>query len=343
MNKNLIYTYLSGQASPEETEQLFDWINQNEENEKFFITQMNLWIRQQIPTQRTSPANYVAFRELLQKKNCSVRKQGKSPRILFLIRSAAAILLALLALNLTLLYYNHRIQLPVQTADRGISVPRTEVLKEFFTNNGVKAKIRLPDSSTVWLNSGSRLSYPETFGQESRNITFSGEAYFDVIPDSTRPMVIQNQGFAVKVLGTQFNLKNYKGDPSAQITLYCGKVEVHRCSRSGKEEITTLLPNETVILSPDKKVQKDHLTDAPVLSEWKEGKLTFRETPLPEVIKTLERWHGVTFTVQDPQVLKYKFTASFHSESIVQILEFLKMTTFTNYTVSGNNIILTKR
>ena len=78
-------------------------------------------------------------------------------------------------------------------------------------------------------------------------------------------------------------------------------------------------------------------------SLWKMGKIHFDSTPVSEAIKILNRWHGTQFTVNNPEILDYEITGNFENESIVQILELIKLTTYIDYTIDGKNIVLTKR
>lgn len=337
MNKSSIDKYLRGEATPEERAALMSWINAKEENEKFFIEQTNIWVWEHMPEKRADEQDYAEFRKLIQ----PARKLFPGRRW---IQCAAALLLCLLTANLFLLYQNtHPDTVKVTTA----SAPRhgkAKVMKEFYTDNGVKAKILLPDSTTIWLNSGTKISYPEEFGKTSRELWFSGEAYFDVAKDSLRPLIIHNnKAFRLKVLGTRFNLKNYDNDRSAQVTLYSGKVEVLSQNVAGPDTATTLYPRETVIISEGSPVKKEPIHDPEEFSEWKKGEIIFSGTQMPEVIKTLERWHGITFRIEDPEILHYEFTARFSSESIVQIMEYLRMTTFIEYKISGNQVVLMRR
>ena len=337
MDKAILYKYLRGEATPQEKETLIKWINEKEENEKFFTGQANLWVWQHMPEKRACSRDYAEFRSLIKRTRKTVPARRWS-------RYAAAVLLCLLTANLILLHYNTRPAAVTELTASASPAGKAKVIREFYTDNGVKARIQLPDSTQVWLNSGTKISYPEEFGSASREIWFSGEAYFDVAKDSLRPMIIHNRkSFRVKVLGTRFNLKNYDNDRSAQLTLYSGKVEVLSRNTKGINTVTTLHPNETVVISGDAPVQKKQISGAAEYAEWKEGKIVFSGTKMPEVIKTLERWHGVTFRVQDPEILEYSFTARFSSESIVQILEFLKIATYIDYKTSDNQIILTKR
>jgi ferric-dicitrate binding protein FerR (iron transport regulator) len=114
--------------------------------------------------------------------------------------------------------------------------------------------------------------------------------------------------------------------------------------KPNKTSLITEIKNSKILtLGVGNSISKSGLTHPTQNSEWKDGQLVFNETPMSEVIRMLERWHGVSIKVADPDILDYKFTARFESESIVQILDFVKMTTFIDYTVQGNKVVLKKR
>lgn len=227
-----------------------------------------------------------------------------------------------------------------------INYKNNATTKVLYTEKGVKAKLLLPDSSVVWLNSDTKIEYPDRFDSLVRNVTISGEAYFEVVKNPHRPMIVKTtKGFSVQVLGTQFNLKAYADEPKSQATLYSGEINLLR--ESGNKIITTkVLPFQTVTINstdertPVKKVLKQSPLDD---AAWKEGKIIFEETPVSEVVKTLERWHGVDFVIENKDVLQYKITATFNSESIVQIMDLIQMTSLVNYKIENKKVFLRKK
>lgn len=339
MNKYLIYKYLSGEASEQEQDALMKWVSESAENEKFFAQQMNLWVSQTSPDSRADEKGYNLIKEKINSSgNYFVKKVHKY------IWFAAAAIAVLLALNI------------VQYLSEDVKEPYGDDVKlsklyhnvtpsnEVYTVRGTKAKIILPDSSIVWLNSDSKISYPNSFSAASRNVQFSGEAYFDVVHNPGRPMIIKtSKGYYYKVLGTKFNLKSYDNDQNEEITLYSGKVQVFDTDKNKNVMLTELQPKKIMILHKDNIVSTSQVSEPQQNSQWKEGVLDFNDTQMSEVIKMLERWHGVNFIVKDPQILNYKFTARFKSESIVQILDYIRMTTFIDYSIKGNTITLRKR
>ena len=215
---------------------------------------------------------------------------------------------------------------------------------EYHTNKGVKGRVTLPDGSIVWLNSDSELKCPAQFSGDSREINFSGEGYFDVVKNPEKPMIVKlENGIQVIVKGTKFNLTSYKNDDNVTALLLSGNITVLRTKHSKQEEIK-VKPNERIWIEK-KERQKVNLTvpaeTLPILG-WKDGWLIFDETPIAEVLKKLERWHGMTFEVKDPEILDQKFTARFHEESISQILEIMHNVALLRFEIKDKTAVLYK-
>jgi transmembrane sensor len=98
-------------------------------------------------------------------------------------------------------------------------------VRQVQTTPGTKSRIVLPDSSVVWLNSGSRIAYNEAFGHSNRHLTLTGEAFFDV-RKSTMPFIIKTADIQIKVLGTAFNVRSYPSERKTETSLIHGRVEI---------------------------------------------------------------------------------------------------------------------
>lgn len=153
---------------------------------------------------------------------------------------------------------------------------------------GGRYHITLPDGTQVWLNSASSLTYPTVFDDSSRTVSLRGEGFFEVVPDKL-PFKVKTTGQTVMVLGTRFNVNAYQNEPGVTTTLVSGSVEI--ALNRGRVSRLQLKPGEQAIVS-DKtiKVRKVAL---PIYTAWKDGDFRFRETPLPEVLRQLERWYDI--------------------------------------------------
>ncbi|OFY42926.1 MAG: hypothetical protein A2X18_02200 [Bacteroidetes bacterium GWF2_40_14] len=351
MKKELLLKYIKGEVSKAEESEIFEWIERDPENKKYFLLLNNLWISQNISDEKATPEELREIQSLTTKKNLLTTKKKFSFNGIrrYLPYAAAIFILMSISLNLFLINNSAKLREAGQVIPVRLSELRSENKHEIYTEKGVKARITLPDGSKVWLNSDSKITFPDKFESDIREIAFSGEAYFDVTRDSLRPMIITtNKNFKIEVLGTKFNIRSYDNDSEAQMTLYSGSINV--VSASGKrgttnsgEVITKLKPLETCIIRERQTPVHLKPVNAEKQVAWKNGKIIFESTPMSEVLKILERWHGTQFIVKDQSVYKFDITAKFRSESIVQIMEMIKYCSLVDYTVDSNKVILMRR
>ncbi|MCC8096622.1 MAG: FecR domain-containing protein [Tannerellaceae bacterium] len=192
--------------------------------------------------------------------------------------------------------------------------------QELFVPARQRARITLPDGSTVWLNAGSTLSYPSAFEKE-RKIHLKGEAYFDVAQNPDKPFIVSTEHVHIKALGTQFNVHSYSHSGYTHTTLVSGAIRVYEpdAEESGK----TLSPNQQLfyeqgifrlVLSAD----KDQLL-------WKDGIYSFKKETLAEIIKKLELYYDVTIQVAHPDIFQYVYTGKFRQQDgVMEILRLIQ-------------------
>lgn len=343
MKKELLLRYIKGEATNKEEREILEWIGKSLENERYFVTLNNLWISQNISDKKASKEELEAIVKLTTGKKVFGGRFRK-----YVPYAAAAVIL--LSAGLNFLLFSGTVS-PVKKGDEPVRMAwlPTEYKHEIYTEKGVKARVILPDGSKVWLNSDSRMVYPDRFETDIREIEFSGEAYFDVVRDSLRPLVINtNKDFKVEVLGTKFNLKSYDNDSEARTTLYSGSVKIVSKVPGGKlkndkEVVTKLKPLESCIIRDKQNPIHIKPENPEKQTAWKDGRIIFESTPMAETIKILERWHGVEFEVKDKSVYTFDITARFKSESIVQIMEMIKYCALIDYSIDSNKVVLYRR
>ena len=206
---------------------------------------------------------------------------------------------------------------------------------------GTRTVIILPDSSKVWLNAHSRISFEADFGSDHRNVNLEGEAFFDVI-HSKVPFSIHTTSYDITVLGTAFNVKAYRDDKEAVTTLVRGSLRVERTAPSGKHEQTLLRPNEKVTLSSENEaafvVKKD--VDAESESAWKDGWLSVRGESLHELARKIERLYDVKIDFQDRELESYRYTGRIRQLSLEQVLKALALTSPLEFTIEEKVVVL---
>ena len=174
---------------------------------------------------------------------------------------------------------------------------------------GKRTQITLSDSSTIWLNSGSKLVYPVHFASNMREVYLDGEAVFKVTPDKSHPFHVVTRNMEVKVLGTVFDLCAYTDDSTVNTVLEHGSVELiyKRGSVFGptKEKMvpgmlaTFDLTDETLI---QKKVNTKYYTS------WKDGYLVMEKNSLGSIAKKLSRYYNVSIEIESPELAGETFS-----------------------------------
>jgi transmembrane sensor len=156
------------------------------------------------------------------------------------------------------------------------------------TPNGGEYKIRLPDGTQVWLNAGSTIKYPISFeGSNERDVELSGEAYFEVVHDRTKPFRVQTKDQLIEVLGTHFNVNAYPHNRETISTLTEGSVRV---SSKGKEQL--LKPGQESVLYKGG-ILSVRKADLDISLAWRYGLIKFRNTDLRSILDQAARWYDI--------------------------------------------------
>jgi len=192
----------------------------------------------------------------------------------------------------------------------------------------------LPDSTEVWLNSSSTISFPSVFNGSTRLVDLNGEAYFKVYKNKKKPFIVKNGEFKVMAVGTEFNFCAYTGDNKFSASLKEGKIRV---SEKSVKRMTFAIPGEQVtFFNSEKKMTKSSVEVQDVIA-WKEGRLIFNNTPLSDVVLSLGRWFNADIKLEDKTIANYRYTATFTNESLMQVLDLLEMSASIEYSVTGRS------
>lgn len=201
------------------------------------------------------------------------------------------------------------------------SPAETEEMISIHAAYGQVSRVLLPDSSQVWLNSGSTLTYPRVFDANTRQVTLSGEAYFNVKANAKhRFEVVIPQLMQVSAYGTEFNISAYQEDGVVETVLVQGNVEL----LSAKRRLAHLSVGESAVMERSGG-GKPLITQVNIDEKvgWKDGKLIFRRAGIEEITKRLARHFGVEFELMDDRLRAYEFSATFTTESLSEILSLL--------------------
>lgn len=211
----------------------------------------------------------------------------------------------------------------------------TQIEKE--SPKGLKTTFKLPDGSIAKLNADSKLTFPNEFSSASREVVLEGEAFFEVRKDTLKPFIVKTNGLSMHVLGTSFNVKAYVGE-DIEVALLTGKVRVS--GNSPASESILLLPTEMVIYnSTDGSIEKTTFDPVEKLA-WRENTLYFNNSNFDDIIKTLERWYGVSFDVQRPGQIQERFTGVYKDPSLKTVLEGISFSLDFKFEIQHKTVII---
>lgn len=205
------------------------------------------------------------------------------------------------------------------------------------SNAGVRTQFSLPDGTLVDLNAGSTLSYPASWEEKKeRRVALTGEAYFKVERDEAHPFVVsvKEERLQVKVLGTEFNVQAYEGDRTVGTTLVNGSVALEARTAPHTLKRMKLRPSEKAVWDVEAGTVSVRTVDTANETAWREGRLVFKEEPLPEVLRRLSHYYNVRFEVADPILNSYRFTGTFDNKQLFQVLDYLSLSSRITYRIA---------
>lgn len=218
-----------------------------------------------------------------------------------------------------------------------VATPAASDWVSFENKEKQVAKYILPDSTLVWLNPGAKLSYSRTFGQ--RQVSFSGEGFFDVTPDKTHPFVIYSGNMKTRVLGTSFNVRANVAEATCRVTVVTGVVEVE----SLKEKKPVILrPKQQVVFAKNSNTLtvKTLPDNNPAKEIWQTVSLVFDEVPMAEVAERLGKIFHVSIEFKNPEIKKCRLKVDFNNQRLPEILEMIDALLGTTYEIEGDKITL---
>lgn len=190
--------------------------------------------------------------------------------------------------------------------------------RQYATKLGERSKITLSDGTQIWLNAGSLLKYPKDFKGDTREVYLTGEAFFDVAKDKKHPFIIHTDKMDTKVLGTSFNVQAYPDQTTQEVSVLTGRVNV---KSTVTEENVYVTPGQKVVFkSKNNKLQA--FKDIPMnsISLWRKNIIVFEDTPLTEVVATINRNYNVAIEIKNKNLNTLKINGYFKDLSADQVV-----------------------
>jgi len=314
----LITRYLSGEAGHTEIVELQKWLGASKDNLLYFQQLKNIWDNSEEETGKKITDVETAFRII------SKRVIFKSPvtNLWYYWKKIAAVLLIPLLLG-NILYFMFR--------SNNQSVNQESVYNELFAPFCTRSELKLSDGSLVWLNSGSSIKYPDKFTGKNRTVFLKGEAYFEVKSDREKPFIVETKSLSVKATGTKFNVSGYTSADEAEVTLLSGKVEVNLTDNKKNIKSSILDINQHFSFNKASGTTSIINEDPYKYISWKDGKLVFRNESLTQVIKKISQVFNIDIEIKGKEIQNYSYRATFHDESLSEILKLLKISSPIDY------------
>jgi len=334
VNIALLGKFLSGSCTDTERKSVQNWISQSPENQIVFEEYKKVWTLSGMDNTQLAVDVDEGWKELNQRIRAAEAldvkvhvKQQRSRQLAYVLMRVAAVIV----IAFGLFYLFHSIKTNRQNTP-GLTYVALETSEQAFT---------LSDGSEVYLNKEAKITYPEKFGVQTREVSFEGEAFFNIAHNADKPFIIHCGEVEVEVLGTSFNLCACPGDNEIVIYLESGKVRFSSLDAANGNI------REQIILLPGYKAVYDKTTGIICRSEfknqnylaWKTGVLDFEKTPLPEVFEMLEETYDIRIDT-DQQYSELALTARFDNETPESIFEVLYTIFGISYTMNGQTVSL---
>lgn len=310
-----------GEALPHEQLQVYEWLQANEANEKYFRHFNTIWKESKTLAATITVDEKEAWKKFKSRieKNAAETEKRKPATLLFRrqLQVAAAVLIIAVA---GWLVYNAASN----------SSATTMVNKQTFANTFIDT---LTDGSIITLNKNTKLNYPSAFTGKTRTVQLKGEAFFKVAHDKAKPFIVNANDITITVVGTEFNVKNY--DSSTQVIVESGIVRVSKGSNS-----IELHKGEQVMIKNSHASFEKSMTKDSLYNYYRTKEIICSNTPLPAVIATINEAYNAHIVLGNPALNQLQLSATFKDEDLQTIITIIQQTFDLKVTSQGDSTIL---
>ncbi|QEM14265.1 FecR family protein [Mucilaginibacter rubeus] len=332
--KSLIRKYISGRYTPEELEEIREFIAKPDSQQLFdeVLEEQGTGLvpEDDIDQPHLDDKLKLFYQKLQQQTPDEVSEPDSAPRILSIfkiryLRHAAIWTVFVLGAALYGI-----------TRFRKLPVKEQIAYHEQVNPLGRRSKIILPDSSEVYLGAGSRLNYPDKFASNTREISLEGEAFFQVTKNPHKPFIIHTGTVQTRVLGTSFKIDAFKNQPIS-VAVATGKVRVDDVSGNKIKSLAVLVPGQMVTY--DNKLAVTSAVITTEVSGWKDALLSFHNRNLKDITSVLERWYNVKILYRKPAIAHQKISVALQADMpLNKIMKVLAATAHFDFIISGQQV-----
>ncbi|WP_029905630.1 FecR family protein [Prevotella sp. 10(H)] len=330
----IIIRYLDGSASLNEKMIMLEWLKLSDDNRTDFVNTRDLWLSCNVAAQNELEVDIALgkLKNRIQEEQERLQKRSINKindRIIPFKRliQVAAVALILIATGFGLGKWQTDLK-PAHTVD---------TQHQLITAKGSKGKFELPDGSVVWLNSETKLIYPEIFAADCRQVVLEGAAYFEVAKDAKKPFIVKTGDLSIEVLGTTFNVDNYAVGDYIQTALLSGSVKI---SGENIQRPVLLKPDE--LFSYRKSDQKTAVekVKSGLYADWIKDKLVFDNDYLADILISMEGRYNMQILCPEKFASKTRLSFTIHQESIEEIMNAMERIIPIKYRLVDNKIYI---
>lgn len=319
--------YLQGTCSPEEKTLFEAWLQESAEHRKLFYETRLLWHASKIDYFKgEEPLNsaLATFNDNIQHSH----QQRRKSVYVQMARYAAIVTGALVITWLVLTLDRHK--------------PSTEaMLTSAVSQTDSSQLVVLSDGTRVWLNSNSRITYPNKFSNGNRTVSFEGEAYFDVMHDPAHPFIVHTAAMDIKVLGTSFNIQAYPKEDKAEAVLVKGKIVI---ADSLGQHLADVAPGQIARFEKGNRQVSVKNVNPDAYTGWRFGQITLSGANLATITCKLTELYPVHFSIEPSitDTARYNFVFS-KRKPVMEVMNMLSFIAPIHYQIQGKEILITKK
>jgi transmembrane sensor len=322
---SLINRYMTGEATEKEISELSEWILKDSGNKKLFAEHKKIHdavAQEMIESKIDLDAEWSAIQKrIASQQGQTVAFAPEKKNLMHIIWRVAAGLAILLSVGflIKMLFFD-----------------KPDTIEVLASKDVLETT--LPDGSTISLNKGSSISYPEEFSENIRLVELNGEAHFDVAHNPDKPFIVSAGDLRVEVLGTKFYINTNAPGEKVQVILIEGSVAAYY--KDTPRDKTILKPGEEAEFMPATKKISTTTQYEKYFMVWKTRNMNFENEKLDQVINTISRAYNQKITLVNPATGNCRLTAAFETQTLESVLKVLESTLDLKVTKRGNEILV---
>lgn len=359
-NISLIIKYLGGETNEAESKKLFEWVYNDTANENLFYSLKDIWETARYESITKNAQTDEEWDKFISKAIKEETKNHSRRLVTMQVVKRSLQIAAIVIITFGVGFFTKNL------------IPEKQEYTTLIVPYGAKTQLELADGSKVWVNSGSKLTYPTKLNEKEVNIFLEGEAYFDIAKDKGRKLNVKTSTINIQVLGTAFNVKSYEDEDIVETTLERGEISITG-NVGGKSIAQAILlkPNQQATLvkgkpgiqlsegekeaisvtpaSNDKEIKTtqpaliiDKKVDVVDFISWKNDKLVFKSERFEDLAVRIERWYNVDLILNNEELKNTLYTGVFEKETIEQALKALSLSSPFKYQIDRNKITINK-